>query len=161
MLRDPALPEDRRQAAVETIVRNAQSQEQLISDILEVQRIMAGKLRLDMRAVDMGDIVRTAAETVQPSADLKNIKLQLLLDLNVTQIWGDPDRLQQVIWNLLSNAIKFTPAGGRVRVQLQQTEQDCEMVVEDNGPGIAEEFLPYVFDRFRQADSSSTRRHKG
>jgi signal transduction histidine kinase/ActR/RegA family two-component response regulator len=161
MLRDAGLPEDRRRAAVETIVRNAQSQEQLISDILDVQRIMAGKLRLEMRSIDLGDIVRTAAETVQPSADLKNIKLQLLLDLNVTAIWGDPDRLQQVVWNLLSNAIKFTPSGGRVRVRLQQTEQDCEMVVEDNGPGIPSEFLPYVFDRFRQADSSSTRRHKG
>jgi signal transduction histidine kinase/ActR/RegA family two-component response regulator len=161
MLRDATLPEDRRRAAIETIVRNAQSQEQLISDILDVQRIMAGKLRLEMRSIDLGDIVRTAAQTVQPSADLKNIKLQLLLDLNVTNIWGDPDRLQQVVWNLLSNAIKFTPSGGRVRVQLQQTDHDCEMVVEDNGPGIATEFLPYVFERFRQADSSSTRRHKG
>jgi signal transduction histidine kinase/ActR/RegA family two-component response regulator len=161
MLRDPALPEDRRRAAVETILRNAQSQEQLIADILEVQRIMAGKLRLELRTADMSDIVRAAAETVQPSADVKNIRLQLLLDLNVTPIWGDPDRLQQVVWNLLSNAIKFTPSGGSVQVRLQQTDEDCEMVVEDNGPGIAPEFLPYVFDRFRQADSSSTRRHKG
>jgi CheY-like chemotaxis protein/two-component sensor histidine kinase len=155
------LPEDRRRAAVETILRNAQSQEQLIADILEVQRIMAGKLRLELRTADMSDIVRAAAETVQPSADVKNIRLQLLLDLNVTPIWGDPDRLQQVVWNLLSNAIKFTPSGGSVQVRLQQTDEDCEMVVEDNGPGIAPEFLPYVFDRFRQADSSSTRRHKG
>jgi signal transduction histidine kinase/ActR/RegA family two-component response regulator len=161
MLRDPALPEERRRAAVETIVRNAQSQEQLIADILEVQRIMAGKLRLELRSIDLGDIVRAAAETVQPSAEAKNIKLQLLLDLNVTPIWGDSDRLQQVTWNLLSNAIKFTPHGGRVRVRLQQSENECEMLVQDNGPGIAPEFLPYVFDRFRQADSSSTRTHKG
>lgn len=161
MLRDPALSEDRRRAAIETIVRNAQSQEQLIADILEVQRIMAGKLRLEPRSIDLGDIVRAAAETVQPSADAKHIKLQLLLDLNVTPIWGDSDRLQQVTWNLLSNAIKFTPQGGRVQVRLQQSEDECEMVVEDNGPGIAPEFLPYVFDRFRQADSSSTRTHKG
>jgi signal transduction histidine kinase/ActR/RegA family two-component response regulator len=161
MLRDPALSEDRRRAAIETIVRNAQSQEQLISDILEVQRIMAGKLRLEPRSIDLGDIVRAAAETVQPSADAKNIKLQLLLDLNMTPIWGDSDRLQQVTWNLLSNAIKFTANGGRVQVRLQQSEDECEMVVEDNGPGIAPEFLPYVFDRFRQADSSSTRTHKG
>ena len=161
MLRDPALPEERRRAAVETVLRNAQSQEQLISDILEVQRIMAGKLRLDLRTTDMSDIVRAAAETVQPSADVKDIKLQLLLDLNVTPIWGDPDRLQQVVWNLLSNAIKFTPQGGRVQVRVQQTEEECEIVVEDNGPGISTEFIPYVFDRFRQADSSSTRRHRG
>ena len=161
MLRDTSLPDDRRRAAVETIVRNAQSQEQLISDILEVQRIMAGKLRLDLRTIDLGDIVRAAAETVQPSADAKRIKLQLLLDLNVTTIAGDPDRLQQVTWNLLSNAIKFTPPNGLVQVKLRQTEHECEMSVEDNGPGISPAFLPYVFDRFRQADSSSTRRHQG
>ena len=161
MLRDPALSEDRRRAAIETIVRNAQSQEQLIADILDVQRIMAGKLRLEPRSIDLGDIVRAAAETVQPSADAKNVKLQLLLDLNVTPIWGDYDRLQQITWNLLSNAIKFTPHGGRVQVRLQQSEEECEMIVEDNGPGIAPEFLPYVFERFRQADSSSTRTHKG
>jgi signal transduction histidine kinase/ActR/RegA family two-component response regulator len=161
MLRDPEVPDDRRRAAVETILRNAQSQEQLISDILEVQRIMAGKLRLELRSADMSNIVRAAAETVQPSADVKDIKLQLLLDLNVTPIWGDPDRLQQVVWNLLSNAIKFTPHGGRVQVRVQQTENECEMVVEDNGPGISPEFIPYVFDRFRQADSSSTRHHRG
>jgi signal transduction histidine kinase/CheY-like chemotaxis protein len=161
MLRDPDLPDDRRRNAVETILRNAQSQEQLISDILEVQRIMAGKLRLEFRSVDLSAIVRAAADTVQPSAEAKRIKLQLLLDLNVTPIWGDPDRLQQVTWNLLSNAIKFTPPAGLVRVRLEQTDHDCEMVVEDNGPGIAPEFIPHVFERFRQADSSSTRVHKG
>ncbi len=161
MLRDPSLPDDRRRAAVETIVRNAQSQEQLISDILEVQRIMAGKLRLDLRSVDLGSIIRTAAETVQPSADAKSIRLQLVHDLNIMPIWGDADRLQQVIWNLLSNAIKFTPQGGLVQVRVHQTETECEMIVEDNGPGISPEFLPFVFERFRQADSSSTRTHKG
>ena len=162
MLRDPRLPDERRQAAVETIVRNAQSQEQLIADILDVQRIMAGKIRLNLRNVDLGDIVRAAAETVQPSADAKQIRLQLLLDLDVTPIWGDSDRLQQVVWNLLSNAIKFTPHGGRVQVRLlQRTDSHCELVVEDNGPGIAPEFIPYMFERFRQADSSTTRTHKG
>jgi signal transduction histidine kinase len=161
MLRDHNLPDDRRRTAVDTILRNAQSQEQLIADILEVQRIMAGKLRLEFRNVDLSAIVRTAAETVQPSAEAKQIKLQLLLDLDLSPIWGDPDRLQQVTWNLLSNAIKFTPARGKVRVRLQQTEEECEMLVEDNGPGIAPEFLPHVFERFRQADSSSTRVHKG
>jgi signal transduction histidine kinase/ActR/RegA family two-component response regulator len=161
MLRDATLPEDRRRNAVETILRNAQSQEHLISEILEVQRLMAGKLRLDFRSVDLSTIVRAAAETVQPAAEAKQIKLQLLLDLDVTPIWGDPDRLQQVTWNLLSNAIKFTPPHGRVHVRLQQTDTDCEMTVEDNGPGIAPDFMPHVFERFRQADASSTRVHKG
>jgi signal transduction histidine kinase len=161
MLRDHELPEDRRRIAVDTILRNAQSQEQLIADILEVQRIMAGKLRLQFKSVDMSAIVRAAADTVQPAAEAKRIKLQLLLDLDVTPIWGDPDRLQQVTWNLLTNAIKFTPPGGRVRVRLQQTDSDCQMIVEDNGPGISPTFLPHVFERFRQADSSSTRVHKG
>jgi PAS domain S-box-containing protein len=161
MLRDPRLPEERRQSAIETIVRNAQSQEQLISDILDVQRIMAGKIRLNLRSVDLGNIIRSAAETVQPSAEAKGVRLQLLLDLDVTPITGDPDRLQQVVWNLLSNAIKFAPQGGRVQVRLARSGSACELVVEDNGPGIAPEFLPYVFERFRQADSSTTRTHKG
>jgi signal transduction histidine kinase len=161
MLRDPRLPDERRQAAIETIVRNAQSQEQLISDILDVQRIMAGKIRLNLRSVDLGNIVRAAAETVQPSAESKGVRLQLLLDLDVTPIWGDPDRLQQIVWNLLSNAIKFAPQGGRVQVRLSKSATHCDLVVEDNGPGIAPEFLPFVFERFRQADSSTTRTHKG
>jgi PAS domain S-box-containing protein len=161
MLRDPALPQDRRQAAIDTIVRNAQSQEQLISDILDVQRIMAGKIRLSLGNVDLGAIIRTAAETVQPSAAAKNIRLQLLVDLDVPPVWGDPDRLQQIVWNLLSNAIKFAPNRGHVEVRLLKGDTECELVVQDNGPGINAEFLPFVFERFRQADSSTTRTHKG
>jgi PAS domain S-box-containing protein len=161
MLRDPLLPAERRQAAVETILRNAQSQEQLISDILDVQRIMAGKIRLNLRTVDLGNIVRAAAETVQPSADAKQVRLQLLLDLDTPPIAGDPDRLQQVVWNLLSNAIKFAPSQGRVHVRLLKTDGYCELIVEDNGPGIDPTFIPYMFERFRQADSSTTRTHKG
>ena len=161
MLRDPTLPSDRRMSAIETIVRNAQSQEQLISDILDVQRIMAGKIRLNQRIVDVGAIIRSAAETVQPSAGAKNVRLQLLVDLDTPSVWGDPDRLQQVVWNLLSNAIKFAPAGGKVLVRLLKDEDDCELVVQDNGPGINEAFIPYMFERFRQADSSTTRTHKG
>ncbi len=136
MLRDPALAAARRQAAVETIVRNAQAQEQLISDILDVQRIMAGKIRLNLGHVDLGATIRAAAETVQPSAAVKNIRLQLLVDLDVPTVWGDPDRMQQVVWNLLSNAIKFAPAGGHVQVRLLKDEAACELVVEDDGPGI-------------------------
>jgi PAS domain S-box-containing protein len=161
MLRDPNLPEQRRQSAIETILRNAQSQEQLISDILDVQRIMAGKIRLNVRPVDLGNVIRAAAETVQPGADAKGVKLQLLLDLDAPTINGDPDRLQQVAWNLLTNAIKFAPPGGRVQVRLLKISEACELVVEDNGPGINPEFMPYVFERFRQADSSTTRTHKG
>jgi PAS domain S-box-containing protein len=160
MLRDPQLLPDRRQAAIETILRNAQSQEQLISDILDVQRIMAGKIRLNLHSVDLGNVVRAAAETVHPTAEAKAVRLQLLLDLDTPQITGDPDRLQQVVWNLLSNAIKFAPQGGRVHVRLLRAGDDCELA-EDNGPGINPEFLPHVFERFRQADSSTTRTHKG
>jgi PAS domain S-box-containing protein len=161
MLRDPQLAAERRQAAIDTILRNAQSQEQLISDILDVQRIMAGKIRLNVRSVDLGNVVRSAAETVQPSADAKGVRLQLLLDLDAPTIAGDPDRLQQIVWNLLTNAIKFAPHGGRVQVRLLKSGDACELIVEDNGPGINEAFLPFVFERFRQADSSTTRTHKG
>ena len=161
MLQDPRLPPERRQAAIETIVRNAHSQEQLIADILDVQRIMAGKIRLALRSVDLGDIVRAAAETVQPSADTKRIRLQLLIDLDAPPIAGDSDRLKQVVWNLLSNAIKFAPQGGRVEVRLLKAEGGCELIVQDNGPGITPEFIPFMFERFRQADSSTTRTHKG
>lgn len=161
LLQDPRLPQERRQAAVETIVRNAHSQEQLISDILDVQRIMAGKIRLNLRSVDLGAIVRAAAETVLPSADAKQIRLQLLVDLDVPPIVGDPDRLKQVVWNLLSNAIKFAPQSGRVQVRLLKGDTECELVVVDNGPGITPEFIPFMFERFRQADSSTTRTHKG
>jgi len=161
MLQDPRLSPERRQAAVDTIVRNAQSQEQLISDILDVQRIMAGKIRLSLRSVDLGDIVRAAAETVQPSADVKQVRLQLLVDLDVPHIEGDADRLKQVVWNLLSNAIKFAPQNGRVQVHLLKADSGCELIVQDNGPGIVPDFIPYMFERFRQADSSTTRTHKG
>ena len=161
MLRDPRLPPERVRSAVDTIVRNAQSQEQLISDILDVQRIMAGKIRLNLRQVDLGNVIRAAAETVQPSADAKEVRLQLLLDLDAPSITGDPDRLQQVVWNLLSNAIKFAPPKGHVQVRLLKGDADCELIVEDNGPGIDPTFIPYMFERFRQADSSTTRTHKG
>jgi signal transduction histidine kinase/ActR/RegA family two-component response regulator len=161
MLQDPALPPERRTAAIDTILRNARSQEQLIADILDVQRIMTGKVRLTVRALNLGDIIRSAAETVQPSADAKEIRLRLLVDVDVPPIPGDADRLKQVVWNLLANAIKFAPRGGHVQVQLVRAGDDCNLIVEDNGPGIDPGFLPHVFERFRQADSSTTRTHKG
>jgi PAS domain S-box-containing protein len=161
LLRDAQLTPDRRIAAIDTILRNAQSQEQLIADILDVQRVMAGKIRLNLRSVDLGNVVRSAAETVQPSADAKQVRLQLVLDLDTPPVTGDSDRLQQIVWNLLSNAIKFAPQGGHVQVRLLKIGDECELVVEDDGPGIKPDFIPHMFERFRQADSSTTRTHKG
>jgi PAS domain S-box-containing protein len=147
--------------AVETINRNAAAQNQLIADMLDVSRIVSGKLRLDLRQVDPAAVVQSAVDTVLPAAQGKDINLQMVLDPAAGPITGDPDRLQQVVWNLLSNAIKFTPRGGHVLVRLEKNSSHVAITVEDNGPGVDTEFLPYVFDRFRQADSSSTRRQGG
>ena len=147
--------------AIETIGRNANLQAQLISDILDVSRIIAGKLRLELRAVDLADVVGEALETVKPAATAKGIKLEAILDPHAVGVTGDPNRLQQVAWNLLSNAIKFTPREGRVQVRLESSNSTVILTVEDNGPGIDAGFLPHVFERFRQADASSTRPHGG
>ncbi len=124
-------------------------------------RIMTGKLRLDVRPVDPVAVVSAAADTARPAAEAKEIRLRTLLDPQAVPVRGDPDRLQQVVWNLLSNAIKFTPRGGRVQVRLERVNSHVEITVADTGQGIAPEFLPHVFDRFRQADQKSTRRHGG
>jgi PAS domain S-box-containing protein len=153
-------PEDSKRA-IETINRNAAAQNQLIADMLDVSRIVSGKLRLDLRSVDPGAVIRSAVDTVLPAAQAKGISLQTVMDPGAGPITGDPDRLQQVVWNLLSNAIKFTPRGGRVLIRLEQPNSHIAITVEDNGPGVDADFLPYVFDRFRQADASSTRRHGG
>ncbi len=147
--------------ALTTIERNARSQSQLIDDILDVSRIITGKLRLDVRAVDLSQVITAAIDAARPSAEAKNIRLQILLDPRAGTISGDPDRLQQVIWNLLSNAVKFTPKGGRVQVRLERINSHVEIVLSDTGKGIEAEFLPHVFDRFRQSDGSMTRRHGG
>src|SRR5262245_24990111 len=149
------------QRAIDTIGRNANLQAQLISDILDVSRIIAGKLRLELRAVDLTIVVGEALETVKPAAVAKGIRLDSLMDPSAGLITGDPNRLQQVAWNLLSNAIKFTPREGRVQVRLETTHSTVALTVEDNGPGIDPKFLPHVFERFRQADGSSTRPHGG
>jgi signal transduction histidine kinase len=161
MLREPGLASDRQNAALDTILRNVQSQERLISDILDMQRIAAGKIRLHMRCLDLAEVVHTAVDTVQPSANAKNIAVELTNDAAAARVMGDPDRLQQVIWNLLVNAIKFAPRDGHVRVRLATVSDSCEIEVADNGPGIPPEFMPFVFERFRQADASTTRTHKG
>jgi signal transduction histidine kinase/CheY-like chemotaxis protein len=147
--------------AIETIARNANLQAQLISDILDVSRIVAGKLRLELRAVDLREVVREAMETVKPAVEAKGIQLEAVMDPAAGPITGDPNRLQQVAWNLLSNAIKFTPRGGHVQVRLEAVASSVVLTVQDNGPGIEPGFLPHIFERFRQADASSTRPHGG
>jgi CheY-like chemotaxis protein/two-component sensor histidine kinase len=147
--------------AVETIYRNAKSQSQLVADLLDVSRIISGKLRLDVRTVDLISIVTAAVDSIRPAADAKGIRLQTMLDPAAGPISGDADRLQQIVWNLLTNAVKFTPKGGRIQVKVQRIDSHVEIVVSDSGVGISKEFLPYVFDRFRQADASTTRLHGG
>jgi signal transduction histidine kinase/ActR/RegA family two-component response regulator len=147
--------------ALETISRNALTQGQIVADILDMQRIAAGKLRLNLQALDLGPVIRRSIDTVSPAARAKEIEIQTVLDVSVGPVLGDEDRLQQVMWNLLSNAVKFTPKGGRVLVELLKINSHLELTVEDTGPGLAPEFIPFAFDRFRQADSSSTRRHGG
>ncbi|HEX3250141.1 MAG TPA: ATP-binding protein [Pyrinomonadaceae bacterium] len=147
--------------AVETIYRNAKSQGQLVADLLDVSRIISGKLRLDMRTVDPINIVNAAIDSIRPASDAKSIRLQTILDPAAGPISGDADRLQQIVWNLLTNAVKFTPKGGKIQVTVQRVNTHIEIVVSDSGVGISKEFLPYVFDRFRQADASTTRIHGG
>ena len=161
MLQLGKLNEANTERAVETIYRNAKSQSQLVSDLLDVSRIISGKLRLDMRAVDLIYIVNAAIDSIRPAADAKGILLQPLLDPAAGPISGDADRLQQVVWNLLTNAVKFTPKGGKIQLKVQRINSHVEIVVSDSGVGINKEFLPYVFDRFRQADGSTTRIHGG
>jgi PAS domain S-box-containing protein len=144
-----------------TIERNARAQTQIIEDLLDMSRIVSGKVRLDVQRVDLGELVRLAVETAKPSAQAKGIRLQAVLDPHAGPVSGDPNRLQQVFWNLLSNAVKFTPKGGRVQVLLERLNSDVEVSVIDTGEGIRPEFLPHVFDRFRQGDSTTTRRHGG
>jgi PAS domain S-box-containing protein len=143
------------------IERNTRVQTQLIGDLLDMSRIISGKIRLDVQQVDLQEVVKAAVASVQHSADAKEIRLQVVLDPLVPPVRGDPGRLQQCFWNLLSNAIKFTPRGGRVQVSLERVNSHLEVCVADNGQGIKPDFLPHLFERFRQADSSTTRRHDG
>jgi len=160
LLRQGGLPPERAARALETVERNAQMQARLIEDMLDLSRIEQGKLVLSVGPLEMVRVVEAAIEAVRPAADAKGVRLQSILDSHATII-GDADRLQQIAWNLLSNAIKFTPKGGRVQVLLRRAHSYVELVVADNGQGIDGEFLPFVFDRFRQADPSFTRRAGG
>lgn len=161
VLRLGKLDSDAAARALETIERNARAQAQLIADLLDVSRIITGKLRLDLQPVELPKIIEATLDSVRPGADAKGVRLEVSLDRLTSPVLGDTDRLQQVIWNLLSNAIKFTPAGGRVMVRLQQIGASAEIRVADTGAGIRPDFLPYVFDRFRQAESTITRSHGG
>jgi PAS domain S-box-containing protein len=143
------------------IERNARVQVQLIEDLLDMSRIVAGKLRLDVQRVDLREVIQSALETVTPAAEARNVRVQTVLDSHAGLVRGDAARLQQVVWNLLANAIKFTPKGGRVLVALERVNSHVEISVSDNGIGIAPDFLPHVFERFRQNDVGSTRRHQG
>jgi signal transduction histidine kinase/CheY-like chemotaxis protein len=153
-------PEKRRHG-LETILRNARLQAHLIDDLLDVSRIITGQMRLDIRQVDLVPVIEAAVESVRPAAEARQIRIRRLLDPLAGPVAGDPARLQQVAWNLLSNAVKFTPKGGRVEVRLERVNSHVEFIVADTGVGISPEFLPHVFDRFRQLDSSSTRKHGG
>lgn len=146
---------------VETINRSAKLQARLIEDMLDISRIISGKLRLDAQPVDLTAVINSAVETLRPAADAKEIRVYVVLDFGAGTILGDPVRLQQVVWNLLSNAIKFTPKSGSVRVSLERVNSHIELSVSDTGPGIEEDFLPYVFDRFRQGDASSSKKFAG
>jgi signal transduction histidine kinase/CheY-like chemotaxis protein len=156
----PPSPEDVTEG-VDIIERNARAQTQIIEDLLDMSRIISGKIRLDVQRVDVAEVVRAAVDTVKPAANAKGISMRAVLDSVVLSVSGDPNRLQQVFWNLLTNAVKFTPKGGRVQVLLERVNSHLEISINDNGEGIDPQFLPHVFDRFRQADSSTTRRHGG
>ncbi len=144
-----------------TIERNARAQTQIIEDLLDMSRIISGKIRLDVQRLDLADVVRAAVDSLKPAADAKGLRLTAVLDPLAGPVSGDPARLQQVLWNLLTNAVKFTPRGGRVQALLERVNSHLEVSIIDTGEGISAEFLPYVFDRFRQSDASSTRRHGG
>ena len=161
MLRGGAIGAERLPSVLETIERNAKLQEQLVSDVLDVSRIITGKLRLHVRPVDLSSVIHDALETVAPAAAAKGVRLQSVIDRPTMPVAGDAQRLQQVVWNLLSNAVKFTPRGGRVQVRLQRVNSHVEITVSDTGEGIAPEFLPHLFQRFTQADGSFTRSQSG
>ena len=161
MLRTRNFDEKTTKHALETIERNAKLQTQLIEDLLDVSRILQGKLNLNVCPVNLVTVVEAALETVQLAAQAKSIQIQTIFDPTWGQVMGDPSRLGQVVWNLLSNAVKFTPAGGRVEIRLIEVENQAQIQVSDTGKGISPEFLPYVFDYFRQADSTTTRAFGG
>lgn len=161
LIRRGALDVDRQREAIEIIHRNATTQTRLVNDLLDLSAIITGKVRLSVQPLYIASGVQAAIDSIMPAVEAKGIRIQITLDPHAGPVSGDADRIQQVVWNLLSNAVKFTPKHGRVQVILERLNSHIELRVSDTGVGIAEEFLPYVFDRFRQADASSTREHPG
>jgi len=161
MLRAGMLKDDKRNNALDTLERNATSLTQIVEDVLDVSRIAAGKIRLNVQSLDLPVVMHDALATVMPAAEAKGVRIQSIVEPDIGPVSGDPERLQQVMWNLLSNAVKFTPRGGRVQVRLQRVNSHIEISVSDSGVGIREDFLPHLFERFRQADSTTTRAHGG
>ena len=160
MLRTSKFDQPAVDRALETIERNARAQAQLVEDILDVSRIITGRLRLELRAVDPASMIENAVESVRPAAEAKSVRINLLLDY-VGSLLCDPARLQQVMWNLLANAVKFTPVGGCVTVSLRRDASRVSITVSVTGEGVSPEAIPFIFDRFRQADGTTTRRHGG
>jgi PAS domain S-box-containing protein len=161
MLRQGVLDEDKTSGAVEAIERSAKLQAQLIEDLIDVSRIVTGRMRLEVRPIDLVPVIQAALDVVRPAAEAKGVRLQVVLDSEIGMISGDAERLQQVVWNLLSNAVKFTPKGGSVQVVLERVNSHAEIAVIDSGKGISAEFLPRVFERFEQAEQGSKRAHGG
>ena len=161
MLGSGRLDRENSKHALEVIERNAWAQKQIIEDILDVSRVITGKLQLNLGPVDLVAVVDAALDAVRPAMEAKEIKIETIIDAGLRMISGDADRLQQVVWNVLSNAAKFTPANGKVEISVNQTATHVHINVRDSGPGVEAEFLPHVFERFRQADGSTTRTHGG
>ena len=161
LLRGNVLSGDKAVRGLETLERNATWLTQIVEDVLDVSRIVAGKIRLDVQPVELPLIIDNAVATVQPAADAKSVRLQTIVDPRVGPVSGDPGRLQQVVWNLVTNAVKFTPKRGRVQVRLERVNSYVEVVVSDTGIGISPDFLPHVFERFRQAEAATTRKTGG
>ncbi|HKV99783.1 MAG TPA: ATP-binding protein [Vicinamibacterales bacterium] len=161
LLRSGLLTGEKAEKGLETLERNAAALTQIIEDVLDISRIVSGKIRLDVQPVDIALVVHNAMATVQPAADARGVRMQTMVDSGVGAVSGDPGRLQQVVWNLLSNAVKFTPREGRVQVRVERVNSHVEIVVSDTGIGIRPEFLPHIFERFRQADAGMTRKTGG
>jgi signal transduction histidine kinase/ActR/RegA family two-component response regulator len=161
MLEGAPIETEMAKRAIDTIKRNAKSQAQIIDDILDVSRIITGNLYLELNPIELAPVLEAAINVVRPTAEAKQIKIAVQVPQEPIAVPGDANRLQQVFWNLLSNAVKFTPANGKVSVELKHTPSDVEITVSDTGEGISPSFMPFVFDRFRQADSTSTRQHGG
>jgi signal transduction histidine kinase/ActR/RegA family two-component response regulator len=161
LLRGKILSPDKAARGLETVERNAAWLTQIVEDVLDVSRIVSGKIRLDVQPVDLPLIIENAVATVQPAADAKGVRVEMIVDPRIEPVPGDPGRLQQVVWNLMSNAVKFTPKRGRVQVRLERVDSHAEIVVSDTGIGIRSDFLPHVFERFRQAEAATTRKTGG